>query len=154
MGRRHGSLDDKAADVLPALLEEGDEVVDGEHQVGNNSLLLHVDVADSDTKAENLLKLELNGGLDVGDLGGHVLSVGDGSGELSGLGQTGTEQTGNLLDQSLGSKEGIVLASKLLDELLVLVELLEVINGHSIELVVLGTVEIVLVTKNTVDRVC
>jgi len=66
------------------------------------------------------------------------------------LGQTGTEQTGNLLDQSLGSKEGIVLASKLLDELLVLVQLLQVIGGHGIDAVVLGTVKIVLVTKNTI----
>lgn len=67
------------------------------------------------------------------------------------LGQTGTKETGNLLDQSLGSKEGIVLASKLLDELLVLVELLQVVGGHGIDTVVLGTVEIVLVTKNTVS---
>ena len=66
------------------------------------------------------------------------------------LGQTGTQETGDLLDQSLGSKEGIVLASKLLDELLVLVQLLEVVNGHSIDTVVLSTVEIVLVTKNTI----
>lgn len=154
MGRRHGSLDDKAANVLPALLEEGDEVVDGEHQVGNDGLLLHGDVADGDTETQDLLKLELDGGLDVGDLGGHVLSVGDGGRELSGLGKTGTEQTGNLLDQSLGSKEGIVLASKLLDELLVLVELLKILNGHGIDTVVLGTIEIVLVTKNTVGTIC
>lgn len=66
------------------------------------------------------------------------------------LGQTGTEQTGNLLDQSLGSKEGIVLASKLLDELLVLVQLLQVVDGHGIDAVVLGTVKIVLVTKDTI----
>lgn len=66
------------------------------------------------------------------------------------LGQTGTKETGNLLDQSLGSKEGIVLASKLLDELLVLVELLQVIGGHGIDTVVLGTVEIVLVTENAI----
>lgn len=152
MGRRHGSLDDKAANVLPALLEEGDEVVDGEHQVGDDSLLLHLDVADGNTEAENLLQLELDGGLDVVDLGGHVLSVGDGGRELSGLGQTGTEQTGNLLDETLGSKEGIVLASKLLDELLVLVELLKIVNGHGVDTVVLGTIEIVLVTKNTRKR--
>jgi hypothetical protein len=67
------------------------------------------------------------------------------------LGQTGTQETGNLLDEGVGSKEGIVLASKLLDELLVLVELLQVISGHGIDAVVLGTVEIVLVTKNTAD---
>lgn len=67
------------------------------------------------------------------------------------LGQTGTQETGNLLDEGVGSKEGIVLASKLLDELLVLVELLQVISRHGIDAVVLGTVEIVLVTKNTAD---
>lgn len=64
------------------------------------------------------------------------------------LGKTGTEQTRNLLDQSLGRNEGIVLASKLLDELLVLVELLQVIGGHGVDTTVLGTVKIVLVTEN------
>lgn len=154
MGGRHGSLDDKTANVLPALLEEGDEVVDSEHQVGNKGLLLHLDVTNGNTEAQNLLELELDGGLDVGDLGGHVLSVGDGGRELSGLRETGTEETRNLLDQTLGSKEGIVLASKLLDELLVLVELLEIVNGHGIDAVVLSTVKIVLVTKNTRNFVC
>lgn len=151
LGGRHGSLDDKAANVLPALLQEGDEVVDGQHQVTNELLSLHTDVTNGNTEAENLLKLELDGGLDVVDLVLHVLGVGDGGGELAGLGQTGTKETGNLLDQSLGSKEGIVLASKLLDELLVLVQLLQVVGGHGIETVVLGTVEIVLVTNDTVD---
>lgn len=69
------------------------------------------------------------------------------------LGQTRTQQTGNLLDQTLGSKEGIVLASKLLDELLVLVQLLQVIGRHGVEAVVLGTVKIVLVTENTIIQV-
>jgi hypothetical protein len=64
------------------------------------------------------------------------------------LGQTGTEETGDLLDESLGSNEGIVLAGKLLDELLVLVQLLEVISGHGVDTAVLGTVEIVLVTED------
>jgi hypothetical protein len=48
--------------------------------------------------------------------------VGDGGRELAGLGQTGTEQTRDLLDQSLGSEERVVLLGELLDELLVLVE--------------------------------
>lgn len=86
-GRRHGSLDDKTANVLPALLEQGDEVVDGEHEVGNKLLLGHIDVADSDTKAQHLLELELDGGLDVVDLVLHVLGVGDGGRELAGCGR-------------------------------------------------------------------
>jgi hypothetical protein len=84
LGGAHGSLEGEGANVLPALLEEGDEVVDGQHDVANKLLVGHVDVADSDTHAENLLELELDGGLDVGDLGGEVLVVGDRGGELTG----------------------------------------------------------------------
>ena len=64
------------------------------------------------------------------------------------LGQTGTQETGDLLDQGLGGDEGIVLAGQLLDELLVLVELLQVVDGHGVDTAVLGTVKIVLVTEN------
>lgn len=168
LGGAHGSLEGEGADVLPALLEEGDEVVDGQHDVANKLLIGHVDVADSDTHAENLLELELDGGLDVGDLGGEVLVVGNRGGELTGceresvdcarliesgsarltLGKTGTQQTRNLLDEGVGSDEGVVLAGQLLDELLVLVELLQVLGGHGVNTTVLGTVDIVLVTEN------
>ena len=64
------------------------------------------------------------------------------------LGQTGTQETGDLLDQGLGGDEGIVLAGQLLDELLVLVELLQVVDGPGVDTAVLGTVKIVLVTEN------
>ena len=74
--------------------------------------------------------------------------MGDGGGELSGLGETGSEETGDLTEEGLGSDEGVVLAGELLDELLVLVELLEIINGHRLEAMVLSTVDIVLITKN------
>ena len=70
--------------------------------------------------------------------------------EVHTLGETRTKETRDLLDQTLGSKEGIVLASKLLDELLVLVQLLQVVGGHAIDAVVLGTVKIVLVTENAI----
>jgi hypothetical protein len=64
------------------------------------------------------------------------------------LGETWTEETWNLLDQSVGSDEGIVLAGKLLDELLVLVKLLQVIGGHGVNTAVLSTIDIVLITEN------
>jgi hypothetical protein len=64
------------------------------------------------------------------------------------LGETRTQETGDLLDEGVGSDEGVVLASKLLDELLVLVELLQVLSGHGVNTAVLGTVDIVLVTEN------
>lgn len=84
---------------MPGLLEEGDEVVliaislcssverrgtyDGQHDVSNQLILSHANVADSDTHAENLLKLELDGGLDLVDLVLEILVVGDWGGELS-----------------------------------------------------------------------
>jgi hypothetical protein len=130
LGLAHGRLQVKRLDVLPVLLKEGDQEVDGQHGVGEDLVIGHVDVADGDTEAENLLKLELDGGADLDDTLVDRVRVGDGGGELSGLGKTGTEQTGNLLDQGLGGKESIVLLGELLDELLVLVELLQVVDGH------------------------
>jgi hypothetical protein len=84
LGRRHGSLDRQATNVLPALLQQRDEVVDRQHDVGHQLLLLHADVADRDTHAQNLLELELDGRLDLGDLGREVVGVRDGRGELAG----------------------------------------------------------------------
>jgi len=46
-------------------------------------ILGHANVSDSDTHAENLLKLELDGGLNLGDLGAEVLVVGDGGWEFT-----------------------------------------------------------------------
>lgn len=123
------------------LLQEGDQEVDGEHDVLHNLVLGHVDVTDGNTKTENLLELELDSRSDVVDLSSEILRVRDGGRELARLGETGTEQTGNLLDEGLRGKESVVLLSELLDELLVLVELLQVLNGHEGELLIelLGT---------------
>ncbi len=40
-------------------------------------VLSHLNVSDSDTHAQDLLQLELNGGLDFGDLGTQIFVVGD-----------------------------------------------------------------------------
>jgi hypothetical protein len=127
LGGAHGCLNGQRAHVLPALLQKRDEVVDGQHNVTNQLILRHANVSDSDTHAEHLLQLELDGGLDLGHLGGEILVVRDGGGELSGLGETRSEKTRNLLDEGIGGDKGVVLASELLDELLVLVELLQVL---------------------------
>ena len=63
--RRHGSLDGQASNVLPALLQQRDEVVDGQHDVTNQLILGHTDVSDGDTQAENFLQLELDCRLDI-----------------------------------------------------------------------------------------
>ena len=79
-------------------------------------------MADSNTQAKDLLQLELDCRTDLSELVGKVLGVGDGGRELSGLGETGSEQTGDLLDESFRGQESVVLLGKLLDELLVFVE--------------------------------
>jgi hypothetical protein len=55
-----------------------------------------------------------------------------------------------LLDQGVGSDEGIVLACELLNQLLVLVQLLQVIRRHGINTTMLGTIDIMLVTENAI----
>lgn len=55
-----------------------------------------------------------------------------------------------MLDESVRSDEGIVLAGKLLDQLLVLVKLLQIVRRHSVDSTVLGTIDIMLVTENAV----
>jgi hypothetical protein len=113
LGGAHGGLDGQGAHVLPALLEQRNEVVDGQHDVADELILGHANVANGNTHAENLLQLELDGGLDLVHLLLEVLGVGDRGRELASLGETGTEETGNLLDEGIRGKEGVVLASEL-----------------------------------------
>ena len=54
------------------LLEERDQEVGGEHDLGDNLVLLHLDVTNSNSQAENLLKLELDGRSDLSNLGNNV----------------------------------------------------------------------------------
>ncbi|KAH3667210.1 hypothetical protein OGAPHI_002859 [Ogataea philodendri] len=145
----HGGLDDEGTNVLPVLLEQRNQEVDSHHDLGDKSILLHLNVANSDSQTQNLLKLELNGGLHIGNLGVQVVVVRDWSWELTSLGQLRTQKSWNLLNQNLRSNESIVLLGQLLDELLVLVQLLQVINRHGIDTKRLSSVDIESITKNT-----
>lgn len=57
----------------------------------------------------HLLHLEFDGGFDLFHLSAHVLIVGEQGGELASLVQTRAQDTRDLLNQRLGSQEGIVL---------------------------------------------
>ena len=61
----HGALDVQATDVLPILLEQRDQEVDGHLGVDIQLLVLHADIADGDSQAQHLLQLELDAGLDL-----------------------------------------------------------------------------------------
>jgi len=138
----------KRLDVLPILFEEGDEEVDAEHDVGEDLILVHVDVTDSDAQAQDLLELELDGGAHLGEFVGEVFVMGYRGGEFAGFGETRPKETGDLLDESLRGKESIVLLGEFLDELLVLVELLQVINRHVLEVNLLGTIYVGGISEN------
>ena len=65
-------------------------------------------MADSNVQAQYLLELELDGRLHLVDLGGEILALLDQGWEFASLVEAGTEQTRDLLDQSLGCKEVVV----------------------------------------------
>ena len=81
----HGALDVKGLDVLPVLLEERHEEVDGQVDVGEQLRFGHLNVADGDTEAESLLELELHGALDFVELLEDVFVGAEQGGELAGL---------------------------------------------------------------------
>ena len=138
-----------------------------QHDVAKNLVISHLDVTDGNTQAKNLLELELDGRANLGDLVLEVLSVRDGGGELASyndastlrseflctsymhtLGETGTKQTGDLLNEGLRGQERVVLLSQLLDELLVLVELLQVVDRLVLEVDLLGAVDVGGIREN------
>ena len=84
-GLAHGGLDVESLDVLPVLLEEGDQEVDGHGEVVDELIVVHVDVTDGNVEAEDLLHLELDGSLDFVDLGLHRFAVRQHGGELTSL---------------------------------------------------------------------
>lgn len=151
LGLAHGGLEVQRLDVLPVLLKKRDKEVDGQHDVTNQLLVSHLDVTNGTAKTQNLLKLELNHAAELISLGSDLISVTDGSGEFTSLVQTGTQKSRNLLDQSLGGKESIVLLGELLDELLVLVELLQILNRLELHTSSLGLIAVESITENA-DR--
>jgi len=144
----HGGLDVESLDVLPVLLEKRDQEVDRHSKVVDELIVVHVDVTDGNVEAEDLLHLELDGGLDFVNLGLHGLGMSQHGGELTSLVETGTEKSGNLLDDGLGSEEGIVALGKLLDELLVLVELLELIGRFGLNADLVGLIDMLSITDD------
>ncbi len=148
LGRRHRRLDSQATNVLPALLQQRHQIIDSQHDVRDQLILSHTDIAHSDTHAQHLLELELNRALDLVDLVVQVFGVRDWGWEFTGFGETGAEKTRDLLDEGVGGNEGIVFAGELLDEFLVLVELLQVVAGHGVDTEVFGSIDVVLVTED------
>lgn len=146
--RTHGALDVDDLDVLPVLLEQGDQEVDGELDVEGDLSRSHGDVSHSQGHAHDLLHLELDGGLGDLDLLLEVLVLIEDGRELASLGEARTQDTRDLLNERGRGQEVVVLLGELLDELLVLVELLEVIDGHLVHAELVSLLAVLLVTQD------
>ena len=85
LGRTHGGLDVERLDVLPVLLQKGDEEVHGKVNVLHELVLGHAHIAHRHRQAEHLLHLELDGGLQVERFLIQVVAVGHQRGKLSSL---------------------------------------------------------------------
>lgn len=142
MDLAHSALNVERTNVLPALLQQRDQEVDGQVEVSSQLFRSHLNVTDGDTQAQNLLQLELDGRANVSDLLLDVIVVSDGGRELVHLVQLGTQDTRNLLDDGISGKEGVVLVGPLLDDLLVLVELLQAVHIDEVNASSLGFVAV------------
>ena len=127
---------------MPLLLEERSKEVQSHHDVSLELLIGHGVVTDSDGEAGNLLELELDGSSGILDLLGKRLSMGDDGGEHTNSVEDGSNNDGNLLQDSVGSEQESVFLGPLLNKLLVLVEFLEgvKIGNIDVQVVLLGFV--------------
>ena len=99
-------------------------------------------------QAQHLLHLELHSVKDALHLLSRILAVGDHRGELSSSVQTRSYQSGKLLDQSIGSEEGVVLLAKLTNHLLVLVDGGDLINVHARNILLLAQLLVLIVHEH------
>jgi len=144
----HGLLDVESLHVLPILLEQGDEEVNGHGDVDDDLVLSQTEMADGNSEAEHLLELELDSALDGVDLVEHVLARAKQSGKLAGLVETWSKQTRNLSQNSFRCKERIILIGKFFDEFFVFVEFFESLNITPFDFEFLGLVEMDLIGEN------
>lgn len=153
MNFAHSALDVEGLDVLPSLLQEGDEEVDCHLNVDGQFLWLQSDVTDGNTDAKNLLQLELDSALEIVDLLFDVFGVGEQDWELVCLVQMWSEQTWNLTNDGFGSQKAVVLVCELLDGLLLLVllhvsELFEFVHVEEWDSELLCLITMLFVSEN------
>jgi len=129
----HGSLDVDGLHVVPALLQEGGQEVQGRDDVLSELLVRHVLVTYGSVKVGDLLELPLDGGLHVVDGLIEWVAMGDWLWESTDSVKDWADDAGNFLDEGVSGKEEIVLLGPLLDKLLVLVELLQVVKGGHLD---------------------
>lgn len=131
------------------LLEQRNQEIDGQMDVLDKLIFVHVHVANGDAQAQNLFHLELDGGLQFVTLLIDVVSVGEERREFSGLVETRTQEPWNLLNKRLGSQKGVVFLGELLNKLFLLVQLFQVISAHERVAFVFSLIAMLLISKDT-----
>jgi len=144
----HGALDVERTDVLPILLEERNQKIDGQTDVGRQVVSAHGHVASGHGETEHLLKLELDGTLQLLHLADHIVRVSDHRWKLAGFVQSGSQNTGNLLDERVRRHERVVFLSEFLDQLFVLVHLFQRLLVHASDSVGGGFIAMLLIPQN------
>ena len=145
----HGHFDVDTFHVMPSLLEQRGQEVEGHNDVGSDLFIGHLLVADSDVQVGDLLELPLNGTSDILDLLLERLGVGNWLWELTNSVKDWSK-LGNFLDEGAGGEKHRVLLGPVLDELLIFVKLFEMVNTENIdvELVGLGFVHVLLISNH------
>jgi len=134
------------------LLEEGSKEVESHNDVLSELLIGHLLVTGGNVEASDLLQLPLNRSLNIIDLLLNWLVVSNWLREHTDSVKNRTKNNWDLLDEGISSKQEGVFLSPLLDLLLVLVELLEVIQGGDINFnLVLGDLILMLLIGNDAD---
>jgi len=128
-----------SSNVVPSLLQEGSQEVEGHDDVLSELFISHEFVTGSNVKVGDLFKLPLDGTSDIINLLGKWFSVGNWLRELTNSGQNWTEDDWDLLNESIGGEKKEVLLSPSLDEFLIFVEFLQGIKGSNLNIKFVGS---------------
>lgn len=151
----HAGLDVDRPNLLPALLGERSQIVNGHSDVVSdfliaelNSSSLKTKVPDGAAEADALLELEPDSVLDFFDLVDDLLTLAHGDGESVDLDQHVSEELGDLLDDHIGAQKDVVLLGPLVDFGTLLIEGLQTFDIDEVDASLLGLVVVNGVTHD------
>lgn len=113
---------------MPSFLHQRNQEVDGHGQVLSNVVLTCLNIANSGSQARSLLRLELDGVLELINFGGDLLSFSKGDWESVHLDQDVAQKFGGLLSDGIAGQKDIILLGPFFNFCLILVKSLETVN--------------------------
>ena len=93
---------------MPLFLQQRNQEVDAHVDVLDQLVVAHGHVTDGNSQAQDLLHLELDGGLHLSDFGVHIVTSTQDTWELTGLVQTWSQQSGDLSNESIRSQKSVI----------------------------------------------